>query len=776
VLALLALALPAPQDPTFEAAAIRLREEPGVIVYEVDAPRLQISGLTLRADLAVLRLDAARYQQAIESGTIAPPAAAAPSATREVLPALWSRRFLAGLGLPEDDTLIQSLLLQGDVRVRTDDLEIHCSLLHDQPVAGRLRIETAWIRFAPATVAPNGWPAVLRAALLEEEPDGTLYAEEAFLTTCTDEPAHYGVSLGSLRVSKREDGKLYWQPERGWLQILGADLIRLPTPDFVPGESFFGLSGARLDYSRRYDAAIELNFRGDAKWGGTTVGWNFYPMLSTRRGLPLRAVFDLNATDYRGRWDLFALEDEADDVTGVRRSVGRDSDNRWRARMENVWQLDEAWRAFAIVEVTSDPLVDPEFFGPEWTEREDIASEFALTRTGDDSFGYFRATPRLDDQGATPLRGFPRAPGPAPQTLEELPALDWIAFPRHAPSLPITVEYGASLARLRLRDRELVAPGAVDFLELPTAVRTRALGWTEVAWPLHGGGAFARPGARVSGSVWEDDTPGAEQDSQLAVEAFFETGFALEKRWSDGWAHRVVPQLRLRAREEAAEADVVPAVFDGRDYLYEGQVAELSLRQFFLAPGAEEPWLDLDVLAPFYADATEALTPLEGPEPWIAPADDGFGPVEVRAIWNPSLHGGALDGVRAEGRFRRDLEAHRTESVYGRLTVRPSERLLYGASYYETEGTPDDFAYATLFAGWRFSESWAIGLRQSENFSGNAGVNTGYALQYYGHDFLFEFGYSRRQVSGDSGVYFNVTPRFFFDPYGSQRLARLRFQ
>ena len=99
-----------------------------------------------------------------------------------------------------------------------------------------------------------------------------------------------------------------------------------------------------------------------------------------------------------------------------------------------------------------------------------------------------------------------------------------------------------------------------------------------------------------------------------------------------------------------------------------------------------------------------------------------------------------------------------------------------GLEFYGTEGTPDDFAYATLFAGWRFSESWAIGLRQSENFSGNAGVNTGYALQYYGHDFLFEFGYSRRQVSGDSGVYFNVTPRFFFDPYGSQRLARLRFQ
>jgi len=747
-----------------------------VIIYEVDAPRLTTVGMSLRAKTAVLRLDAVRYLQAIEDGGLRPTEPKTPSATREVLPSLWSRRFLAGLGLPEDDTLIQSLLLEGEVVVITDEIEIQCSRLRDEPVAGKLRLENAWIRFAPASVGPNGWPAVLRATLLEEEPDGTLYAEEAFLSTCTDEPPHYGLSLGSLRVSRREDGVLFWQPEQGWLQILGANVIPLPTPDFIPGESFFGLSGARIEHSRRFDTALELNFRGDADWGGTSVDWNFYPMLSSRRGLPLRAIFDLHGPGYRGRWDVFALEDEAEDVTGVRRSVGRDSDNRWRTRMENVWQLDESWRAFANIDLTSDPLVDPEFFGPDWTGGEDIRTELALTRTGEDSFGYLRATPRLDDQGATPLGGYPRAPGPAPQTLEELPALDWSAFARHAPELPITVEYGGSLARLRLRDRELVAPGAVDFLEQPTALRTRALGWAELAWPMHAGGAFFRPGTRVQGSVWEDDTPGVEQDSQLSFEAFIETGLAMEKRWSDGWAHRVVPQIRLRAREEAIEADLIPQVFDGRDYLYEGQVAEVSLRQFFLAPGALEPWLDLDLLMPYYLNASEALTPLEGPVPWIAPADDGFGPVELRAAWNPSQRGTALEGVRAEGRFRRDLEAHRTESVYGRLTVRPNERILYGVSYYETEGAPDDFAFATLFAGWRFTESWAIGLRQSENFSGSAGVNTGYAVQYYGHDFLFELGYSRRQVSGDVGVYFNITPRFFFDPYGSQRLARLRFQ
>lgn len=775
MLCLLALALPQPQDPVFEAAAIRPREEPGEIVYELDEPRLIAPGLGLSARFAELRLDAERYRRAIEEGLESTPPAPA-TAARETLPSLWSRRLLAGLGLPEDDTLVRSLMLVGEVRLMTDDMEIRCERLLDQPTAGRLRIEQAWIRFAPATVAPNGWPAVLRAEVLEEEPDGSLSAQEAFLTTCVEDAPHYGVRLGSLRVVRREDGVLFWQPERGWLQLLGVNLIPLPTPDFVPGESFFGLYAARVEHSRRMDTALELAFRGDADWAGIGVDWNVYPMVSTRRGLPLRATFDLHEGGYRGRWDLFWLDDEAEDVTALRRAVGRDSDQRWRTRMMNVWKLDESWKAFGVLDLTSDPLVDPEFFGGEWVGAEDAESELSLTRTAADSYGYFRLKPRLDEQGATPLGGYPRAPGPAPQTLEELPAMEWTGLARHLPETPLTFEYGGSLARLRLRDRDLDPPGATPFLSQPTAVRTRALAWAEAAWPMHGGGAFLRPGVRVAGGAWEDDTAGAEQDAQLTVESFIETGMALERRWEDGWAHRVVPQLRLRAREEAIAPDVVPQVFDGLDYLNEGRVAELSLRQFFLAPGASEPWLDFDLLAPFYADASEILAPLEGPEPWVTPVDDGFGPVEARVRWAPSLRGSALEGVRADARVRRDLASGRTEAFYGNLAVRPNERIQYGLSYYETEGTPNDFAFATLFAGWRFTENWAAGLRQSENFSGDAGVNTGYALQYYGHDFLVEFGYTRRQATGDVGVYFNVTPRFFFDPYGSRRLARLRFQ
>lgn len=788
-LALLALAWPQ-QGVVLEADAIRPREVGDAIVYEVERPRLSAEDLQLSCALAVLTLDAARYRLAAEGGL---PRDAArqpdpdPQAGGTVLPGRWSRQLLRGLGLPEDETILREVRLIGDVSIATADTRVRAALIVDAPVAGTLTLTDARVDFAAGSVGLNGWPLTLRATRLEERADGSLAAERVLLTTCPDEQPHYGLRLAAIQLARTASGELLWQPEGGWLQALGMNLLPMPTPDFVPGESFLGLHGARGETGRRLGTAFELQFRGREEFGGTRAQWDFLPMASTRRGFPLSLITDLDARDYRGHWEWFFLRDEASDVTGMAKTVGRDGDERWRVRMDNVWDLSERWRLYGVLDLTSDPLVDPEFFHSSWTEGEDVGPELALAHRAADSYAYLGVNPRLDDTGATPLGGFPAAPGPAPRTLETLPRLQWERFATTLAELPVgggaddgvalNLEYGAELVRLRQRDRELVAPGPIDFLEAPDLTRTRARGWAELAAPVHGAGFFMRPGARLAGALWEDDTPGAEQDQQLTAEAFLELGTALEKRWEDGWAHRVLPQVRLRAREEAVEADAVPAPLDGLDRLAEGEVVEFSLRQFFLAPGAAEPWLDLDLLAPFHPSEGEVLAPLEGPSPWTKTlAEDGFGPAEVRAVWSPGAPGSPLEGVRTELRLRRDLSEHVTQETFTRISVRPDEALFYGLEYYETEGAPADFAYGSVFAGWRFSTSWAVGVRQSENFAGDAGVQTGYALQYYGHDFLFEGGYTRRQATGDVGVYFNVTPRFFFDPYGSRKLARLRWQ
>lgn len=785
---------PAPaaqQEFTFQADSITPREEGDLIIYVLERPRLSSAELTMSAEHAEIRLDAARYRAAVAEGLPqagAPVPDPEPASAGTVLPGLWSRKILRGLGLPEDEALIREILLTGSVRLTTAEVEVIAELVRDEPAAGRMRLEKSRIGFAPGAGGPNGWPLYLFSDLLEEEPDGSLRAVNAVLTTCADAEPHYGLRLGAVRVSRLPNGNLLWQPEKGWLEILGRRVLPLPTPDFEPGESFLGLSGARAGVNDKFGAFIELRFRGEERLGGGNIAWNFYPSFSTRRGFPLAGELDLKGEDYAGHWELFFLQDEASDKTGMRRVVARDSDTRWRVRMDNVWDLSKEWRAYGVLDVTSDPLVDPEFFTQDWANEEDVGTELAVIRHDADSYGGIRVSPRLDEIGAVPLGGFPDAPGPAPQTREDLPRLSWEEFSSTLAELPVpalggrdgelalNVEYGAELARIRMRDRDLTAPGPVEFLDEPTLVRNRARAWTEVALPAHGGGMFWRPGARFTGGVWEDDTPGAEQGEQLTAEAFFELGAALNKRWDDGWAHRVVPQLRLRARREVVESDFIPQDIDGMDRLSEGEVAEFSLRQFFLAPRKTEPWLDLDLLAPYYPATGEVLTPAEGPRPWTATVtEEGFGPVELRALWSPGAPGTPLDGVRVENRLRHDFASDETQEIFARISVRPSEALSYGLEYFETEGTPADFAYGSIFAGWRFTERLALGLRQSESFSGDAGVRTNYAFQYYGHDFLFEIGYTRYQSTGDVGLYFNVTPRFFFDPYGSRKLSRLRW-
>ncbi len=793
IFALAALLLPAAQQETvLEADSITPREEGDAIIYVLERPRLISEEVRLNCERATLTLDAARYRLALESGLpraqgdIEDPE---PTAAGTVLPGLWSRKILRGLGLPEDETLIRAITLEGAVRMVTAEFELVAESVHDEPAAGRLRVLGTRITFVPGSIGPNGWPVSLYAETLEEESDGSLRATEALLTTCSEEEPHYGLRLGAVRVTRREDGALRWEPERGWLEIFGAKILPLPTPDFVPGESFLGLHGARGGNDRKLGTALELQFRGSERFGGTVADWNLYPMFSTRRGFPLSGEVDLRAADYRGHWELFFLQDEASDQSGLARAVGRDGDSRWRVRMDNVWDLSDHWRAYGVLDLTSDPLVDPEFFQQSWVNGEDIRSELSFVRSDDNSWAYVGVTPRLDDSGATPLGGYPSAPGPAPQTTEALPRLSWEEFSTTLTELPVpvfggddrkaavNVAYGAEIARLRKRDRNLVAPGPVEFLDTPSLTRSRARAWAEIALPAHGSGFFVRPGARFAGALWEDDTPGAAQDQQVTAEGFVEIGTALEKRWEDGWAHRVVPLIRLRAREEAIEADFVPPTLDGLDRLTEGEVIEFSVRQFFLEPGAISPWLDLDLLAPFYPDDGEVLAPVEGPVPWSATiAEQGFGPVELRAVWSPGAPGSPLEGVRADARLRRDFAEDVTQEVFTRVTLRPDESLFYGIEFYETEGTPGDFAYGSVFAGWRFTERWAAGLRQSENFSGAAGVQTGYAMQYYGHDFLFEAGYTRQQATGDLGLYFNITPRFFFDPYGGRKLARLHWQ
>ena len=785
-----------PQGGTqLETGDISSAEEGDAMVYRISEMHLSAPGMDVHADRVTLWLDAAGYREALGLGNQAPKdpvenSAVMPNENSSPLySGLWSRKILLALGLPEDDSLIREIRLEGHVEIQTDEIALFCDRLQDWPAEGRSLASVVEMNLPPGEGGPNGWPVRMTANEVVENPDGLVIAYGTTLSTCLDRPPHYSVHFDELVAEPQADGNFVWHPSGGWLKLGGLSVIPVPTPDFSRNSNFLGFRGVVFGSSRRLGSAIAPRFGGrtESADGRSALEWTFEPTYSSDRGFPLELHIEGNAPDYRTTLDLFFLNDEGLDRHGLKRTLKRNSNTRTRLRWNNRWFLDERWWLDFDIALTSDPLIDPEFFQRNWTDQDNAESDIFLRRRGDNSFFSAHTVYRLDGVGFTPIEGLGSPPGPATQSLDLLPVLAFDAFSSSLLNLPTSalgggddgspfnISWGAEVGKLQLRDRDLIASRGRTFASLPTTKRTRGRFWGEAAIPFHQSGVFFRPGIRVEGSVWEDDTGGAVQEEQLFTEAFLETGVVMEKRMDGGWRHLVLPQLRFRSKAANRSANGPLLDFDGRDILQDGEVLEFSLRQFFYAPNGNSPWLDVNLLLPWYTDDANLLNTSIAPFP-RGPQSAGIGPAELRLTWTPGVYNKTLEGVQWDARVRHDFDRGLTEEVFTRISVRPDNSYYYGADYYAVSETSLDFALATLFGGIRFSEEWALGFRQSENFEGNAGLRSAYAAQYYGHDFLFEFGYQLVQSTGEEGVYFNISPRFFADSYGSRDLARLKFQ
>lgn len=778
-----------------ETRDISSAEEGDAMVYRISEMRLLTPEMEVRADRITLWFDLEGYRQhlglsELEKPTSGMNSAELPNSNKASLySGLWSRKVLLALGLPEDASLIREIRLEGHVEIRTTEVHLFCDRMQDWPVEGRSLASVVEMNLPPGKGGPNGWPVRMTADQVVETPDGFIVAHGATLSTCLERPPHYSVRFEELVAEPQSAGRFLWHPSGGWLQLGGFSLLPIPTPDFSQESNFLGFRGIVFGSSRRLGNAIAPRFGGrtESDDGRSSLDWTFEPTYSSDRGFPLELRIKGAAPGYDTTLDLFYLKDLGLDQHGLIRSLGRDSDLRTRLRWANRWVLDDQWWLDFDVALASDPLVDPEFFQRSWTEENDAESDLYLRRRGEDSFFSAHTVYRLDDIGFTPIEGFGDPPDAAPQSLDTLPLLSFDNFSSTLFELPTSpfgggengspfnLSWGAEVGRLQLRDRNLIASGNRTFGSLPTIGRTRGRFWGEAAVPFNQSGLFFRPGIRVEGSIWEDDYLGAEQDEQLFTEVFFETGMVIEKRMDAGWRHLVLPQLRFRSRTANRTAEGPLIDFDGHDLLEDGEVLEFSLRQFFYAPKGDGPWLDVNLLMPWYTDAADLLDTSMTPFP-RGPQNAGVGPAELRLTWTPGVYNKTLQNVRWDARVRHDFERETTEEVFTRITVRPDSSLYYGADYYEASETGLDFALGSLFGGVRFSEEWALGFRQSKSFSGNAGLRSAYAAQYYGHDFLFEFGYQLVQSTGEEGIYFNISPRFFADSYGSRDLAKLNFQ
>jgi len=753
------------------------------VVYRVLGLEVTEKGRALRANSLRLRLDRLLYLAATGDEHAAAQAAARGKAPAPIPPGTLTGQLeiqlLHDLGLPEDSSLIQGLTLEGEVQLEGEGFRLRCARIHRD--AQGTQVEDLDLRLASG-LGLEGWPLHIQAQGLREDPGGEITISNAALTTCDADPPHYALHLKRVRGLPEGAGIWRWKPSGAWLQIAGHSLLPLPATSFggQGGEGqLLTLHGLRMRSNSRLGQALELEFQGESPFaqGRGRLDWRLRPTLSSRRGLPLRTDFQLRTERYRGSWQLFGLQDEASDVHPYARSVARDSATRWRLRLDNRMELGGAWRLDADLALTSDALVDAEFFDRDWRQRKDRMSELYLRRAGTRSFFDAQAEARTDDVGFAPFAGYGSAGSAAPRTLDTLPAVRYESYLRTlftVPAgflgngdggLPLDMTWGAEAERRRAHDLDLAVPvGVAPFSRSPAVERGRLRLWGEFSTPLRRRFFFVRPGVRLQALAYDERVGGASGSggaSRFLSEGFVELGTFLVKDWEHGWQHRVLPELRFRKRGSGGDPVSRIPVLDALDSQSSGEVVEFSLRQFFIAPGTSTPWADIDLLVPYYPDPSQPLVDPLFPSVRTGRTTSRWGPAEFRLTWTPGVYGRTLKGIRFDTRARRDLGSGRLEELFTRLTIEPSPRLRYGASLDKVNGV---FSTLQTFAEWRINDTWGLQLLQPFDFVGNVGDRSRLSLLRHGHDFVFEIGVARDQSTGQTGFFFNLTPRFLVDP------------
>lgn len=736
----------------------------------------------LRADRVFLRLAREPYQEV--------------AAGSRILGDL-SDEILGRPGEPVQDAVVLELRLQGNVELIQPDGTLRCSWAAHQPPLGLATFYDVELTMR-GDLGPQGWPWRLRAHTLQEFSDGSLRARRVQLTACDlDDPA-YALAMLQLEGTPDAEGNYVWSPSAPWIEIQDRRILPMPAFDFRTGEEdgSFGLRSVRISNGRQLGTAVELGFAASTPWKEGSVDWRLYPSISSRRGFPLRTTLRMQRDGYLGDWDFFVLDDEARDVNVLRNRVGRSNDLRWRVRMDNRFELSDTWRLDADLALTSDAIVDPEFFQEEWRERDDARTELYLRRHTPDDLFSVRTSWRLDDPGFTPLGAYGSLGSEQPQQLDFLPRLRFDSFARTIGGWntgelggldrrsPVQFSWGLDVGRFDLRALEVDAPnGLPDYTPRPDQTRDRALAFAELDTQLLLGPVVLRPGLRAeAGAVHNASGDGG--DTRASMEAFVEASLAMERHYEGGWTHRVRPSVRLRHLESIDDPnldDWIP--FDRFDQRRDGQAIELALRQIWYGPRPHAPWLDVELLVPYYptveeplgSDLFPSLRPGQPTEPW--------GPAEFRGIWNPGVRSGLLRGIRATSNLRYRFDNSELEEWYGSLSLAPQDnwRISLNRRLLDQAEDPDAaFRSLSFTADWRINETFELLAGRTFSARGNSTTSTRYGLIYYGHGFAFEFYTSRNDFTGESRYGVNVVPcflveRFRAEPTAPDRARRLEY-
>ena len=735
-----------------------------VVVYRIQGLEAKDHNRSMRADLCVLQMNLAKYLAATGGEPTEPP-----PTDKSFLD--WDGHLVSSLGVPAGEGLVVAMELQGNVLLTSPLTTLSCEHLVYSAETGTTDVTEADLRL-PAGSGPRGWPLRLMCTTLHEDKYGVLLAISARLTTCDAESPHYSLRLDELVGTPTRNNRYRWKPAGAWLSLSDWKILPLPAPEIdefgITETAFIGFKGVHLRSGNRLGQSLEIEFgsSGRNEDGSTVWDWTLVPISSSSRGFPTRGEFNLKGDRFSSDWTVFALHDRADDSHPFGRRISRWGENRWLAALNNRLEINDSCRADLDLSFASDPLVDPEFMHDNWLENDDAQSDLFLRGYGHDSVFESSFSIITDRTGYAPLSGY-GSDTAAPSFLETLPIVRHTSLPRTVYELslgergvvPVNLAYGAELGRLRLRE---LAPnnatGTASFLASPLLTRDRLRIWGDLDLPIKFGPFALSAGAHWNGLGYSQDIFGNDDAGKSLLETRFELGLLLARDFNDEWRHRVLPQARWRHRsmDGALPANLVQ--FDSYDAMAAGESVEVSLRQWFLPPGSTQPWLDVDLMLPWYPNPEAPLV-----DPLFPSARSGssgsWGPAEVRLSWTPASAGPTLAPLRFDSRLRYD-SGQGIEEMFSRLSVRTNDQLVWGASLSKVN---DLFSWATAWAEWRVTDSLGFKASLPWRFDELSAARSRFEVRWYAHDFVLEVGVLRDNSVGDNGFYFNILPRFMLE-------------
>ncbi|MEZ6002876.1 MAG: hypothetical protein R3F17_04855 [Planctomycetota bacterium] len=607
---------------------------------------------------------------------------------------------------------------------------------------------------------------------LKFDPNGTLSADAATITTCDHDEPHFVVQTGELRLIPRADQRWRFSAvhnrinfHRGW--GLPMPSIRNVILDEEGGfEGFENEQGEVttvdnivLQNTPRFGTSLGTNLAYDIDKVGRFVArlfqfdsdlvrgrWKFNgSWLSSRGpllgiGLQLRESQDTRQDDEDFWLDIFArgIPDDGED-RGILRVPKDETDavRTWFA-VRGRYPFDEHEWLDVVFNTQTDPGVQAEFFQDEYQRYEERDSYLhwrkarsghyfsAMLKWQQDSFR--TVTERLPAVGA--FRG-----------LQELVKLG-----------PLSLNYQASadvenLRRkqgdLRYEDAYLDAAGNVDNLGERNIVRADTEHLLEMPLPLGLPGSRLTPFASARFTAWEEGLVPDETPNRLVARAGARWQ-GLFTQTSGSSYHTLIPRASF-ASNVALEQDGgdVPW-YDGVEAPQDGDFREFGLRSLWSRPDLKR-WLDFDVAVLSRTNRENNL-----PETEQLRFLGGF-----RTEFN-----GMPVGIEHD--HRRDLENDQTLYSNSILAIKPTEDLImqFGHQRGLDGAQLPLFETASLALRYRLNPKWEI---QGTNYisildNGSSNLQSNFTLRRFAHDFVLEVEISRYAGEGGTGFGINLVP------------------